>query len=241
MKISTSTALAEYMKAFQGEIVKIVSIEDTSDHVADNGGYTIKKVTLSRGLNGDNTVISTISSQYLIPLDIMILRMEETIDVQRLQTYESNGGTYYRYRYAEEASSRDRFRLSDPESFMYATSDKPSFYKENAIMKILPDLLTDEDWVVTCGVTPSYIGIDVSGYRLDGVPEKYESAVVLYAALKVVTRLWENTIKNEEDAELGQGYAQLMQNIQLQYIASLQIPPSKQDKDIVQQQTGRRG
>ena len=71
----------------------------------------------------------------------MILRMEETIDVQRLQTYESNGGTYYRYRYAEEASSRDRFRLSDPESFMYATSDKPSFYKENAIMKIFEMIL----------------------------------------------------------------------------------------------------
>ena len=238
LKFTDSTAFADYMSAFDGELVKILTIETSEDYSASTG-YTLKKVTLSRGLNGDSTIIS--ASTGIIPLTCFVLRLDEIIDVQRLQTITVDGTAQYRYRYAQEASSRDRFQLTDPDSFMFATEDKPFFYREGQDLNILPALAANQDWLVLSAATPSYVGIDCANdKRLDNIPEKYEGAVLLYAAIKVVTRLYEDTIKNEEDAELGQGYAQLMQALQAQYVSALQIPPNKQDKKVLESQEGGR-
>ena len=233
LKFTTSTAFADYMSAFDGELVKVTTWEESADHSA-TAGYTLYKAGLIRGLNGDNTIIDTDTNMNILPLSTSVLRMDQTIDVQRLQEYEYNNSTLYRYRFCEEASSRDRYRLSDPDSFAFATSDRPAYYRENNQLTVVPSLNSNEDWVITVGATPSYVDIDCNtDKRLDNVPEKYEGAVIFYAALKVITRLYEDTIKNEEDAELGQGYAQLMQALQLQYISALQIPPTKEDKAVV--------
>ena len=236
LKFTSSTAFADYMSAFDGELVKIKTFNTSTDHTP-SAGYTLYKAELTRGLNGDNTIISETAN--IIPLTCFVLRLDEFIDVQRKQTYTYEGATAYRYRFCEEASSKDRYRLSDPDSFAYATGDKPNYYRENSKLTVVPTLLANEDWVVTSGATPSYVGIDcATDNRLDNIPEKYEGAIILYAALKIVTRLYEDTIKNEEDPELGQGYAQLMQTLQVQYISALQIPPNKQDKKTIEQQGG---